>query len=175
MVEFSNNKPYLLRALYEWILDNQGTPHLIVNADYPEVQVPREHVSNGEIVLNISPGAVQGLALENEEVSFNARFSGVARVIRVPMASILAIIARENSQGMAFPSEESDMILTADELAEDDLAAEELTDEEALLSQELNRIAEDESTPELVSSNKTVKPEKKSNQKPKTSHLKVVK
>jgi len=106
MAEFSSNKPYLIRALYEWILDNQGTPHLIVNADYPGVQVPREHVNNGEIVLNVSPHAVQGLVLENEEVHFNARFSGVARVIRVPVAAILAIIARENAQGMAFPVEE---------------------------------------------------------------------
>jgi len=106
MADFSSNKPYLIRALYEWILDNQGTPHLIVNADYPGVQVPREHVNNGEIVLNVSPHAVQGLVLENEEVHFNARFSGVARVIRVPVAAILAIIARENAQGMAFPVEE---------------------------------------------------------------------
>ncbi len=106
MSDFSSNKPYLIRALYEWILDNQGTPHLIVNADFPGVQVPREHVQNGEIVLNISPGAVQGLSLENDEISFNARFSGVARVIRLPIASILAIIARENAQGMAFPVEE---------------------------------------------------------------------
>ena len=106
MSEFSSNKPYLIRALYDWILDNQGTPHLIVNAEWPGVQVPREHVKNGEIVLNISPTAVQALSLENDEVSFNARFSGVARVVRVPTGAILAIIARENAQGMAFPVEE---------------------------------------------------------------------
>lgn len=108
MSEFSSNKPYLIRALYDWILDNQGTPHLIVNAEWPGVQVPREHVKNGEIVLNISPTAVQALSLENDEVSFNARFSGVARVVRVPTGAILAIIARENAQGMAFPVEEYD-------------------------------------------------------------------
>jgi stringent starvation protein B len=106
MIQFSSNKPYLIRALYEWILDNQGTPHLIVNADYPGVQVPREHVQQGEIVLNISPSAVQGLSLGNDEISFNARFSGVARVIRLPVSSVLAVIARENAQGMAFPVEE---------------------------------------------------------------------
>ncbi len=106
METFSSNKPYLIRALYEWILDNNGTPHLIVNAGTPGTQVPQEHVKNGEIVLNVSPGAVQGLIMDNEHITFNARFSGVARVIYLPMSSILAIIARENGQGMAFPPEE---------------------------------------------------------------------
>ncbi len=119
-MEFSSNKPYLIRALHEWILDNQGTPHLIVNADYPGVQVPHEHVQNGEIVLNIAPSAVQGLAIENEEISFNARFSGVARVIRLPMNSVLAIIARENAQGMAFSAEESDVDMSPEVESEPD-------------------------------------------------------
>lgn len=119
-MEFSSNKPYLIRALHEWILDNQGTPHLIVNADYPGVQVPHEHVQNGEIVLNIAPSAVQGLSIENEEISFNARFSGVARVIRLPMNAVLAIIARENAQGMAFSAEESDVDMTPEAETEPD-------------------------------------------------------
>ncbi len=105
----------MIRALYEWILDNHGTPHLIVNADCPGAQVPQEHVQNGEIVLNISPSAVQGLNIDNDEITFNARFSGVARVIRLPINSILAIIARENAQGMAFSTDESDVDMTSDD------------------------------------------------------------
>jgi stringent starvation protein B len=150
MLQFSSNKPYLIRALYEWILDNQGTPHLIVNADYPGVQVPREHVQQGEIVLNISPSAVQGLNLGNDEISFNARFSGVARVIRLPVASILAIIARENAQGMAFPVEE---------------AAEESSNQSGGIPPELEEVSV-ENTAEAKEKNKT---------KSKTSHLKIVK
>ncbi len=154
MSNFSSNKPYLIRALYEWILDNQGTPHLIVNADFPGVQVPREHVQNGEIVLNISPSAVQGLSLENDEISFNARFSGVARVIRLPMASILAIIARENAQGMAFPAEEVE-----------EPFSEANTDAPS--------VAEEESAQQESGSGKNSEPGKKKGAKP--SHLKVVK
>ncbi|MCO7224011.1 ClpXP protease specificity-enhancing factor [Pleionea sp. CnH1-48] len=105
MKEFSSNKPYLIRALYEWIVDNGGTPHLMVNAEMPGVQVPNEHVNNGEIVLNIAPSAVQGLLMENDYVTFNARFSGVARSIHVPIYAVTAIWARENGLGMPFPAE----------------------------------------------------------------------
>ncbi|NVJ62584.1 MAG: ClpXP protease specificity-enhancing factor [Gammaproteobacteria bacterium] len=158
MSDFSSNKPYLVRALYDWILDNQGTPHLIVNAEWPGVQVPREHVKNGEIVLNISPTAVQALSLENEEVSFNARFSGVARVVRVPIGAILAIIARENAQGMAFPIEEYD----------DSSVGDDLNGSESVKS-------EKEPSIEIVDTGEQ-QPAVAKNRKPnKTNHLKVVK
>ncbi|MBU6439285.1 MAG: ClpXP protease specificity-enhancing factor [Betaproteobacteria bacterium] len=98
----TSTKPYLLRALYEWCCDNGFTPHLAVRVD-SSVRVPREHVRNGEIVLNISFGATSGLNMGNDEISFRARFGGVARDIVVPVSHVNAIYARENGQGMAFP------------------------------------------------------------------------
>ncbi|MDE2121379.1 MAG: ClpXP protease specificity-enhancing factor [Betaproteobacteria bacterium] len=98
----SSTKPYLLRALYEWCCDNGFTPYLAVKVD-GSVRVPREHVRNGEIVLNISFGATSGLNMGNDDVRFKARFGGVARDIVVPVSHVTAIYARENGQGMAFP------------------------------------------------------------------------
>ncbi len=98
----TSTKPYLLRALYEWCCDNGYTPYLAVRVD-SSVRVPREHVRNGEIVLNISFGATSGLNLGNDDIQFKARFGGVAREIVVPISHVTAIYARENGQGMAFP------------------------------------------------------------------------
>jgi stringent starvation protein B len=94
-------KPYLLRALFEWCNDNGLTPYLTVQAG-EGVEVPREHVRDGEIVLNISPLATNRLLIGNDEVTFQARFGGVAREVRVPISAVLSIYARENGQGMAF-------------------------------------------------------------------------
>ena len=102
----SSTKPYLLRALYEWCTDNGYTPYLAVQVD-SSVRVPREHVKNGEIVLNISFGATSGLKIDNDAVVFKARFGGVARDIMVPVSHVTAIYARENGQGMAFPVPQS--------------------------------------------------------------------
>ncbi|HHC71419.1 MAG TPA: ClpXP protease specificity-enhancing factor [Thiotrichales bacterium] len=102
------SRPYMLRALYDWIVDNGLTPYILVDAGHPGVEVPQEHVQEGQIVLNIAPGAVQGLDLGNEEVVFSARFAGVARHLVVPVMGIIAIYARENNRGMVFaPEEES--------------------------------------------------------------------
>ena len=101
---FSSNKPYLFRAIYEWLLDNDATPYILVDAGSPDVQVPAEHIQNGQIVLNASPSAIRNWAVDNEALSFDARFSGKSRQIYVPMNSILAIYAQENGLGMAFPS-----------------------------------------------------------------------
>jgi stringent starvation protein B len=101
-LESASVRPYLVRALYEWCTDNGLTPYIAVLAD-EGVQVPREYVQNGEIVLNISADATSGLKLGNEFVEFKARFAGVPRQVMVPMDRILAIYARENGQGMAFP------------------------------------------------------------------------
>ncbi len=98
-----STRPYLIRALFEWCMDSGFTPYLAVQAD-EGVQVPREFVKNGEIVLNISPDATSGLHIGNEWVEFKARFNGVARDILVPVGHVLAIYARENGQGMAFPA-----------------------------------------------------------------------
>lgn len=101
-------RPYLLRGLYDWIVENGFTPYLLVNADHEHVQVPRHHVENGQIILNISPKAVQGLTLDNDWVSFSARFSGRAFSVFIPPAAIIAIYARENGKGMFFQPEEAD-------------------------------------------------------------------
>ncbi len=101
------SRPYLIRALYQWIIDNQMTPHILVNAEHPRAEVPQQFVENGKIVLNIGPSAVQGLVAENDAVSFSARFSGHSMQIYVPTSAVLAIYARENGRGMVF-SEEDD-------------------------------------------------------------------
>lgn len=100
------SRPYIIRALYEWIIDNGLTPHIVVNSMYDGTQVPQEFVNgDGQIVLNVSPSAVAGLELTNEAVGFNARFGGVPRNIYVPCMAILGIYARENGQGMMFDNE----------------------------------------------------------------------
>ena len=101
MAEIST-KPYLLRALFEWCVDNGYTPHIAVKVD-SRTQVPAEYVKNGEIVLNISYDATSSLKLGNDFIEFKARFAGSAREIMVPVNRVIAIYARENGQGMAFP------------------------------------------------------------------------
>ena len=101
--ELGSTRPYLIRALYEWCTDNGLTPYVAVQVD-ETVQVPREYVKNNEIVLNISFDATSSLKLGNEFIEFKARFGGIAREIVVPMGRVIAIYARENGQGMAFPS-----------------------------------------------------------------------
>lgn len=101
-LDSNSTRPYLIRALYEWCTDNALTPYIAVLAD-DTVQVPREYVQNGEIVLNISFDATSSLKLGNEFVEFKARFAGVAREIIVPIDRVIAIYARESGQGMAFP------------------------------------------------------------------------
>ncbi|MDX5334214.1 MAG: ClpXP protease specificity-enhancing factor [Gammaproteobacteria bacterium] len=102
----TSSRPYLLRAIYQWIVDNGLTPHILVNAEDEQVQVPRQYVEQGKIILNIAPMAVHGLTLGNEDVTFNARFGGTPMDIYVPMGRVLAIYARENGQGMMFGEEE---------------------------------------------------------------------
>jgi len=102
-IESSSTRPYLIRALYEWCTDNGFTPYVAVLVD-ETVQVPREYVKNGEIVLNISYDATSSLKLGNEFIEFKARFAGTAREISVPVGRVIAIYARENGQGMAFPA-----------------------------------------------------------------------
>ncbi len=98
-------RPYLLRAFYDWLLDNQLTPHLVVDVICPGVQVPMGFARDGQIVLNIAPQAVGNLELGDDEVRFNARFSGVPRQVSVPIAAVQAIYARENGAGSLFELE----------------------------------------------------------------------
>jgi stringent starvation protein B len=101
-LESTSTRPYLIRALYDWCTDNGLTPYIAVLVD-DSVQVPREYVKNGEIVLNISFDATSSLKLGNDFIEFKARFAGSAREIMVPVNRVIAIYARENGQGMAFP------------------------------------------------------------------------
>lgn len=103
--QLTPRRPYLLRAFYEWLLDNQLTPHLVVDVTLPDVRVPMEYARDGQIVLNIAPRAVGNLELANDEVRFNARFGGVPRQVEVPLAAVLAIYARENGAGTMFEPE----------------------------------------------------------------------
>lgn len=109
-----SSRPYLVRALYEWIVDNDCTPHLLVNAEFAGVQVPAGFASDGQIVLNVSPTAVRHLHMDNEAVSFEGRFAGVPQSLYIPAAAVLAIYARENGQGMVFDAESS--MLDGDEI-----------------------------------------------------------
>lgn len=103
----NSSRPYLLRALYEWIVDNDCTPHLLVNTEHPGVRVPAGYAQDGQIVLNVSPSAVRSLHMDNDAVSFEGRFGGVPHTLFVPAAAVLAIYARENGQGMVFELEPS--------------------------------------------------------------------
>lgn len=100
-----SRRPYLLRAMYEWIVDCGRTPHAIVDATREGVQVPRQHVSEGRIVLNLSPTATQALLIGGELLEFNARFGGVSHHVRVPLAAVQGIFARETGEGMVFEEE----------------------------------------------------------------------
>ena len=100
-----SNRPYLIRAIYDWIVDNQWTPHFQVDANYPGVQVPGQFVHDGVIVLNAHPQAVFGLLKDNDGFSFKARFQGVEESVFFPPEAVLAVFARENGQGLPFPPE----------------------------------------------------------------------
>jgi len=106
MSEMTSNKPYMVRAIHQWVQDNDCTPYLVVAADYPGVEVPVQFVRDGQITLNVSPTAVRELAIDNRWIEFSARFGGVPTLIRVPMGAVMAIFAKENGQGMGFDIEE---------------------------------------------------------------------
>lgn len=113
----TSHRPYLLRALYEWIADNQMTPHLLVDAGKSGVHVPASAVSDGRVILNIAQRAVAGLEMGNDVIAFTARFSGVSHRVVVPTCAVLAIYARETGHGMALPE---DMPATGTMRGEDD-------------------------------------------------------
>lgn len=104
----SSSRPHMLRAIYEWILDNDCTPYLLVNALAEGVVVPSHYVQDGQIVLNISATAVAGFSVDNEFLSFSGRFGGVSQEVWVPIPAVLAIYARENGQGMLFEVSDDD-------------------------------------------------------------------
>ena len=105
----TSSRPYLIRALYDWLVDNDLTPHLLVTTEVEaEVAVPAQFVEDGKIVLNIAPTAVRGLELGNEVISFNARFGGAPMQVMFPPHAVLGIYARENGRVMSFPNDKSD-------------------------------------------------------------------
>ena len=103
-----SSRPYLLRAFYEWIVDNDFTPYVVVNSELPGVDVPQKYVEDGRIVLNISPAAVRSLLLANDHIEFSAQFSGVPHDIYAPMRAVTAIYAKENGRGMVFKEDEDE-------------------------------------------------------------------
>lgn len=105
--DMTSNKPYLIRAVHEWICDNDLTTHILVHASYPGVEAPQDYAQNDQIVLNIAPRAVSDFVADNEKIRFSARFGGVPMSIRVPVEAVLAVFARENGQGMAFDAPDS--------------------------------------------------------------------
>lgn len=109
----SSSRPYLIRALHEWISDNGMTPLLLVDAEAAGAEVPRAFVEDGKIILNASMNATQGLELGNEMIAFRARFSGAVHEVCVPIDAVLAVYARETSAGMMFPEAEEDQSDTA--------------------------------------------------------------
>ena len=107
-----SSRPYLIRAIYEWIVDNDLTPYLLVNAEAPNVTVPEQYIQDDRIILNVSPNAVRDLDLSNDWVMFSARFGGVSMEVSVPPSAVLAVYAKENGRGMVFSDD--------DEVLEDD-------------------------------------------------------
>jgi|SRR5690554_1621295 len=105
-MSMSSQKPYLIRAIYQWLLDNQCTPYLLVNTYHQGVVVPEQYVRDGRIVLNLAPDAINNLNMDNDWVSFSARFSGKAMDLFIPVIAIQAIYGKENNEGMFFSEEE---------------------------------------------------------------------
>ncbi len=107
-MSMTSSRPYFVRALYEWIVDNNCTPHILVDAHIEGVRVPQQHVNKeGQIILNIAPGAVSDFVMDNDYVAFSARFGGVANQLFIPCTAILGIYARENGRGMMFEPEDA--------------------------------------------------------------------
>ncbi|MDR7120789.1 ClpXP protease specificity-enhancing factor [Rheinheimera soli] len=105
-MDMTPNKPYLIRAFYEWIVDNNLTPYLVVNTSIQGCKVPTQHIQNGQIVLNILPSAVGNMLMGNDVITFNARFGGKPFALTVPIKAVLAIYARENGAGTMFDAED---------------------------------------------------------------------
>jgi len=113
-MQMTSSRPYLVRAIYQWITDNGMTPHLLVDVAVNGVQVPAEHVQNGKIILNIAPMAISGLVLGDTEITFSARFSGKSQGLYVPIEAVLAVYAKENGQGMMFSEDDGAISATDD-------------------------------------------------------------
>ena len=125
MKEMTSNQPYLLRAFYDWIVDNGLTPYVVVSTKWAEVEVPTQFVKDEQIVLNISPSACINLSMDYESVSFQARFSGQPMQVFFPCAAVAAIYAKENGAGTVFTIEPPEAEQSKQELKKDDASAKE--------------------------------------------------
>lgn len=123
-MKMSANRPYLLRAFYEWIVDNNCTPYLVVDAVAPGVKVPAQFIQNGQIVLNVLPSAVANLQLGNDAITFNARFGGQPFSLYIPTIAVLAIYAKENGAGTVFTLEEDEAEIFSASLEDDNTTPE---------------------------------------------------
>jgi stringent starvation protein B len=126
MADFTSTKPYMVRAIHEWCMDNGTTPHLLVAVD-SHTRVPVAYVKNGEIVLNVNYTATKDLLIDNEAISFSARFGGVSQNLYIPMHAVKGIFARENGQGMFFEIEEPSLVATSEKQS---TASQEVTSED---------------------------------------------
>lgn len=106
-MEMTSSRPFLIRAIYDWIIENRLTPHMLVDANTEGALVPQEYVEQGRIVLNVCPNAVNQLVIGNHDVRFNARFNGNSMYVEFPCQAVLAIFAKENGQGMVFNSDQN--------------------------------------------------------------------
>ena len=105
-MQMTSSRPYLIRAMYQWIADNGMTPHVLVDVSVDGVRVPEQHIQNGKIILNIAPMAISGLVLGDAEITFSARFSGKSMGVLIPVEAVLAVYAKENGQGMMFSEDD---------------------------------------------------------------------
>lgn len=126
-IDLTPTRPYLARAIYEWICDNKLTPYLLVDATQPHTDVPQQFVKDGQIVLNIVPHAVHQLLIANEAITFSARFGGASKDIYVPIQAVLGIYARENGQGLFFDPEEYANVAPVENIAEPEVQEAETT------------------------------------------------
>lgn len=108
-MRMTSSRPYLIRSIYDWIVDNRLTPYILVNAEYPGVEIPLEFVSEGRVILNISPESCRGLHLDNDKIVFSTRFSGRTVQIALRPGAVMAIYAKENGRGMEFGEEDGDL------------------------------------------------------------------
>lgn len=104
----TSSRPYLIRAIYDWLLDNELTPYIMVNAMAPNVSVPETYIEDGKIILNVAPMAIRDLSMTNTEIEFDARFSGITHHIYVPIHAVMAVYAFENGRGMVFSDEDDE-------------------------------------------------------------------
>jgi stringent starvation protein B len=176
MQAMTPSRPYFVRAIFDWVVDNECTPYLSVFAGFPTVDVPIEFVEDEHITLNISPSAVVDFHFDNEAISFKARFSGVSRTIYVPMGAIVGLFAKENGQGMGFPDEifyqEQAESLSAPLQGESDVSH---AKPSSVAKEKSN--AKESSDAKVKGSDeaKEGKKENKSGAKGKVSHLKIIK